>query len=62
VVVTEWQGGTLDIIQKGGCFGPATVEEHRFFLSSDRSHLTELVVSHQTTGDSEQRYVYNKVN
>lgn len=61
-VTAAWQGGTLDIIEKGGCFGLATVEEHRYFLTADGSQLIELVTSHQTTGDSEQRYVYNKAN
>lgn len=59
-VTSEWQGGTLLITARGGCFGPGTVEERRFFLSLDGKQMTELVVSHQTTGDSEQKYVYLK--
>lgn len=56
----EWQGGTFLITEVGGCFGVAATTERRYFLSRDGSQLIELIVGHATTGDTEQRLVFEK--
>jgi hypothetical protein len=59
-VLAVWQGETLFLTQRGGCFGPSTRGEYRYFLSADGMQLTELVSVRSNTGDSEQRFIFYK--
>jgi len=56
----EWQGETLLVEQTGGGFGGVTRTRRRFFVSGEQKRLVELVESHSTFGDSEQRLVFDK--
>lgn len=56
----EWQGGTLFITQRGGCFGPLTRGGYRYFISADGAQLIELVSVRSITGDSEQRLIFER--
>lgn len=55
-----WQGGTLFIRESGTGFGGVTKSERRYFLSEDKAELIELVESHSTFGDVEQRLVFER--
>lgn len=57
-VTAEWQGGTLEIVQRVSGF--ANYSKHRLFLSENGAQLIELVEGHTTFGDSEQRLVFEK--
>ena len=59
---SEWQGGTLYITQRGVAFGGLSVSHKRYYLSADGSQLIELVDSHSTFGDGQQRLVFDKQN
>lgn len=55
----EWQGNTLSINERGER-GFATVDHRRYYLSDDGAELVELVESHSTFEDIEQRLVFDK--
>jgi hypothetical protein len=59
-VTAEWQGNTLFIKECSADTGPPSSAERRYFLSEDGAHLIELVESHNSFGDSEQRLVFDK--
>jgi len=58
-VSAEWQGGTLLISEANGARG-ATTTTHRYFLSEGGHQLIELIEKHSTSGDKEQRLVFDK--
>jgi hypothetical protein len=61
MVSAEWQGGTLFIKERGGSgSAPPTVAHRRYFLSEDHAELVEVVESHSTFGDAEQRFVFDR--
>lgn len=59
-VSAEWQGSTLSISERGASFGGVSSTRRRYFLSEDKTQLIELIESHSTFGDAEQRMVFEK--
>ena len=59
-ISAEWQGGTLFVTERGSGFGGLTTTHFRYYLSAGGSELIDLVDSHSTFGDSEQRLVFDK--
>jgi hypothetical protein len=57
-VTATWQGRTLELRQITS--GLANYAKRRLFLSDDGSQLIDLVETHSTFGDSEQRLVFDK--
>jgi hypothetical protein len=62
MVSPEWQGGTLAITERGNSTEGATTTCRRYYLSSDGAELIELVESHSSYGDTEQRLVFERGN
>jgi hypothetical protein len=61
-IVCEWQGDTLAVNERGGGFGGPSTTNRRYYLSADGSELIELLDSHSTYGDTEQRLIFDKHN
>ena len=59
-LASEWQGGTLYITQRGVGFGGLSVSHSRYYLSAGGSELIELIDSHSTFGDAQQRLVFDR--
>jgi hypothetical protein len=58
MVTASWQGCTLELSEVNS--GLANYGKHRLFVSEDGSQLIDLVETHSTFGDSEQRLVFEK--
>ncbi len=59
-LASEWQGGTLYTTQRSNGYGGLSISHTRYFLSSDSAELVELINSHSTFGDVQQRLVFDR--